>query len=61
MSMHVVASTPNALILETYPEKKKDFNPALPQYEIKDGYAEVPIEPGLGLEPDAELVRKYRM
>ena len=32
MNIHVVASTENALILETYPQKARDFNPALPSF-----------------------------
>ncbi len=57
MNIHVVASIDNAMILETYPLKARDFNPALPAYEISDGHVSAPSEPGLGKEVDPTLMK----
>ncbi len=61
MAIHLVASLPNALIMETYPGVQSRHNPVLPLYPVKDGYVEVPEKPGLGIDPDPELVKKYRV
>lgn len=61
MNIHALASISNAIILETYPAKARDFNPALPAFPIKDGYVDAPKETGLGMEPDPALVKKYRV
>jgi len=53
-------SISNAIILETYPAKARDFNPALPAFPVKAGMVDAPTEPGVGMEPDPELVKKYR-
>lgn len=36
------------------------YNPVLPLYPVKDGYVDVPDRPGLGIDPDPKLVKKYR-
>lgn len=59
MAVQLLASTPNALIMETYPGVESRFNPALPLFPVKDGYIVVPDKPGLGIDPDPEMVRKY--
>jgi L-alanine-DL-glutamate epimerase-like enolase superfamily enzyme len=61
MAVHLLAATPNALIMETYPGVESRFNPALPLYPVKDGHITVPELPGLGIDPDPELVKKYRV
>lgn len=61
MNIHAVASISNAIILETYPAKARDFNPALPAYPVVDGMVDAPTDVGLGMEPDPELVKKYRI
>ena len=61
MNVHVVASTSNALVLETYPKKARDFNPSLPQMPVKDGMVNAPTEPGLGMEVDEDMKKKYRV
>ncbi|MEN8227677.1 MAG: mandelate racemase/muconate lactonizing enzyme family protein [Bacteroidota bacterium] len=60
MAIHLLASIPNALIMETYPGVKSQYNPVLPLYPVKDGYVDVPDRPGLGIDPDPKLVKKYR-
>jgi L-alanine-DL-glutamate epimerase-like enolase superfamily enzyme len=61
MAVHLLASLPNAIIMETYPAVESRFNPALPLFPVKNGCIEVPRKPGLGIDPDPELVRKYRV
>jgi L-alanine-DL-glutamate epimerase-like enolase superfamily enzyme len=61
MAVHLLAATPNALIMETYPGVESRYNPALPLFPVKDGYIDVPTKAGLGIDPDPEMVRKYRV
>ncbi len=61
MNIHVVASTPNALVLETYPEKARDFNPALPAFSLRGGSVKAPSAPGLGMEVDEKMIKEYRV
>ncbi len=61
MNVHAVASIANALILETYPAKALDFNPALEAFPIKDGYIDSPTKIGLGMDPDPGLIKKYKV
>lgn len=61
MAAHLLASTPNALIMETYPEVESRYNPALPLYPVNDGYITMPRKPGLGIDPDPEVVKKYKV
>jgi L-alanine-DL-glutamate epimerase-like enolase superfamily enzyme len=61
MAVHLLAATPNALIMETYPGVQSRYNPVLPLYPVHEGYITVPEEPGLGIDPDPELVKKYRV
>jgi L-alanine-DL-glutamate epimerase-like enolase superfamily enzyme len=61
MAVHLMAATSNALIVETYPGVESKYNPALPLYPVKDGYIKVPDTPGLGIDPDPELVKKYKV
>lgn len=61
MAVHLLASLPNGLIMETYPAVESKHNLALPLFPVKDGYIEVPKKPGLGIDPDPEIVKKYRL
>jgi L-alanine-DL-glutamate epimerase-like enolase superfamily enzyme len=61
MAVHMVAATPNALIMETYPGVQSRYNPALPLFPVKDGYIEPPTKPGVGVDPDPEMIRKYKV
>jgi L-alanine-DL-glutamate epimerase-like enolase superfamily enzyme len=61
MAVHLLASTPNALIMETYPAVESQYNLALPLYTVQDGFITVPETPGLGIDPDPEIVKKYRV
>lgn len=61
MAVHLLASTSNTLIMETYPGVKSKYNLALPLFPVKDGYITAPDKPGLGIDPDPEIVKKYRV
>lgn len=61
MASHLLASTPNALIMETYPGVQSRYNPALPLYPVQDGYITMPQKPGLGIDPDPEMVKRYKV
>jgi L-alanine-DL-glutamate epimerase-like enolase superfamily enzyme len=61
MAIHLLASLDNALIMETYPAVESQHNPVLPLYPVKDGHITVPETPGLGIDPDPELVKKYQI
>ena len=61
MAVHLCASTSNALIMETYPSVESRYNPVLPLFPVKDGYITVPNKPGLGIDPDPKLVKKYQV
>lgn len=61
MAVHLHASTSNALIMETYPAIESRFDLALPLFPVKDGTITVPDKPGLGIDPDLEIVKRYRI
>jgi L-alanine-DL-glutamate epimerase-like enolase superfamily enzyme len=61
MAVHLLASTPNTLIMETYPAVESKHNLALPLFPVKDGYVMAPTKPGIGIDPDPEIVKKYRV
>jgi L-alanine-DL-glutamate epimerase-like enolase superfamily enzyme len=61
MAVHLLASTPNTLIMETYPAVESKYNLALPLFPVKDGYITAPDKPGLGIDPEPEIVKKYRV
>ena len=60
-SLHFLCSTPNSLVMEYCQEngeisRKLCRNPV----KIKDGFAHLPTEPGLGVVPNNEIIEKYR-
>lgn len=58
-SMHLIASLPNAHLLE-YCKAETDIRQELSEeIVVKDGYAEVPQRPGLGIEIDEKALQKY--
>ncbi len=59
-SLHFLCAIENALVMEYCVEpteiaQKLAKKPVL----IKDGYAHLPSEPGLGVEPDEKIIEKY--
>jgi L-alanine-DL-glutamate epimerase-like enolase superfamily enzyme len=61
MAVHLLASTPNTLIMETYPGVESQYNPALPLFPVKDGFITAPTAPGLGIDPSPDMVKKYKV
>ena len=59
MAVHLLASVPNTLVMETYPAVESKYNLALPLFPVKDGYITAPDKPGIGIDPEPEMVRKY--
>jgi len=57
-SMHLIAAIPNGLIVEYMPWWDAIYQEP-PQ--VKDGYIRIPDKPGLGLELDAEAIKRYQM
>ena len=61
MSIHTMASMDNGLIMEVYPQARAVFDPTLPPYDVIDGHITAPDLPGLGLQFDEDLLRRYRV
>jgi L-rhamnonate dehydratase len=59
-SLHYLASVPNAFIME-YCVEPSEISRSLARNPIAivDGHADVPDEPGLGVEPDPAMIEKY--
>ena len=61
--IHLVAAIPNGLILEFYRETVDPLRGQIFQESLtldQDGCVAVPERPGLGVEPNYELLQKYR-
>jgi galactonate dehydratase len=54
--MHVCATVPNFLILETARDMPWHDNIQTTPLEIKDGYFELPTTPGLGTDLDESII-----
>ena len=59
-SLHFLCSIPNALIME-YCSEPSEISRALAKNPITvdEGYTAVPEEPGLGVEPNPDIIEKY--
>ncbi len=59
-ALHFLASIPNALILE-YGVEPGEISRGLARnpIQVKDGYVSVPESPGLGVEPNPEIIERY--
>jgi len=62
-ALHWLASIPNALICEFVAEQGTNLREFVTRQKLRarDGFLEVPAEPGLGIELDEEGVRKFRV
>ena len=59
-SLHFLASNPNSLILEYCVEPSEITRSLiLNSIQVVDGWAKVPDEPGLGVEPNPKIIEKY--
>ena len=64
LQIHIAASRDNCLMLEYYPPAVDPLrgDMFLPQMELdKDGHVTVPSTPGIGFEPNFELLKHYRI
>lgn len=57
-SVHLVAAIPNGIFVEYMPWWDKIYQEP---HRVVDGYIEVPKTPGLGLELNAEAVKRYEL
>jgi L-rhamnonate dehydratase len=59
-ALHFLASIPNALILE-YGVEPGEISRSLARnpIRIKDGHVSVPEDPGLGVEPNLDVIERY--
>jgi L-alanine-DL-glutamate epimerase-like enolase superfamily enzyme len=62
-ALHWLNSIPNALICEFVAEEETNLREAITRQKLRarDGYLDIPCEPGLGIELDEEAIRKYRV
>ncbi len=62
-ALHWLNSIPNALICEFVAEEETNLRESITRQKLRarDGYLEIPQEPGLGIDLDEEAVRKYRV
>ena len=62
-ALHWLNSIPNALICEFVAEEETNLRESLTKqrFRAKDGYLEMPQEPGLGIELNEEAIGKYRV
>ncbi len=61
-ALHWLNSVPNALIAEFVTQEDTNLREFLTRQKIraKDGYLEIPQEPGLGIELDSEALARFR-
>jgi L-alanine-DL-glutamate epimerase-like enolase superfamily enzyme len=61
-ALHWLASIPNALICEFVTEEQTNLRESITKQKLraKDGWLDVPQEPGLGIELDEEAVARFR-
>jgi L-rhamnonate dehydratase len=60
-SLHFLCSIPNSLVMEYCQENGEiSRNLCANPVKIKDGYAHLPKEPGLGVVPNIDILEKYK-
>jgi L-alanine-DL-glutamate epimerase-like enolase superfamily enzyme len=61
-ALHWLNSIPNALICEFVAEEETNLREQITRQKLRarDGYLDVPQEPGLGIELDEEAIARYR-
>jgi len=62
-ALHWLNSIPNALICEFVAEEETNLREFLTRQKLRarDGYLEIPQEPGLGVDLDEDAVRRFRV
>lgn len=62
VSMHLAASIPNSLIVESFPLETEMWDKLfLEPIEVKNGYIKLPRKPGLGIELNEKAIAKYEI
>lgn len=61
-ALHWLNSIPNALICEFVAEEETNLRESITKQKLraKDGYLDIPQEPGLGIELDEEAIARFR-
>ena len=61
--IHLMTAVPNGLILEYYSTSTDPLRGEMFQYnlEVKDGYVWSPTRPGFGIEPNEDVLGRYRV
>ena len=62
-ALHWLNSIPNALICEFVAEEETNLRESVTRQKLRarDGYLEIPQEPGLGIEVDWDAIARYRI
>ena len=62
-ALHFLNSIPNAVIAEYVAQGNTKLRDVVTRQKIaaKDGYLDIPEDPGLGVELDDEAIRKFRV
>lgn len=62
-ALHWLNSIPNALICEFVAEEETNLRESITKQKLraKDGYLDIPQEPGLGIELDEEAIARFRV
>ena len=62
-ALHFLNSIPNSFILEFVAEEETTLRDYVTKQKIvaRDGYLDIPTEPGLGVELDEEAIAQYRV
>ncbi len=62
-ALHWLNSIPNAMICEFVAEEETNLRESITRQKLRarDGYLDIPREPGLGIELDEDAVNKYRV
>ena len=62
-ALHFLNAVPNSFICEFAAEEETTLREHITKQRIaaKDGYLDIPTEPGLGLELNEEAIEKYRV
>ena len=62
-ALHFLNSVPNSFIVEFVAEEETTLRDRITRQRIeaRDGYLQIPQEPGLGIEVDEEALEKYRV
>ncbi len=62
VAIHLLGAVSNGLFVEIFPGRDRDpmwFELPVRQPRIRNGYMEVPLGPGLGIELNADVIAKY--